>query len=773
MKLRRTWGVVLAVIMAVSLAVGSVSAATMNDIASHWAKDDIQYLVDKGIVEGYSDGSFRPDNKMTTCEALLFCSRTTGLSSTAKASIAADWNATLQSILPDTFYSWAADEMAVCLETGIISLAELQTLCNGDQLGKSITREETVRYLTRAMQLAPLAESLSSYDLTFVDTSAISPSLQRYVYVLSNYEIIKGNDKNYFLPADSLTRAEMATMLRRALDFMSEQGITVELSEYTTYAWTGGVITSVTDGSSDSTLLTLENEFSGEKTISVPSTAPIYQYNIPAASNNVLKEGQYVRVNFASASGGAVAGVRIGGTLTSYSGSVADIDTRTVSVSLSTGGVAQYNIDRFTEVKVGSTVGDYSLIDPDTDYANVVCQVDAMGHLAMLQLSGGTTRVEGIIGTTTTTTDGQSVQVTSKRGVTVRYTLTSDSTVTINGASGTFSSSYAGKYITLRISNDTGLVTTASIDTASQYIQGSLKSVSTSKSTVSVTNRSTGTSTTYDVNSSALYSYEDESCALKDLSTNTFVTVRLSGGEVMQIDSYKAASEVSGTITAIQYGTTTTIDVKTDDESVVSLTIDMTDLPDITRDDKSSTIDKLRTGDTVLVTLRYNQVTDIEATSQSANFTGTVTTITLTTEGVTMEVKLSSGETETYNLTSNISVTQGNSTVNIYSLKPNDKISMVINGGEINSIVIDKAAVSNSQISGTVLYTNTSSKTILLQVTDNTGSDSVVTVDASDAQYLTTSGGSFSFSKLVVGDEIQAYGSYDNATFVATMVVRL
>ena len=57
--------------------------------------------------------------------------------------------------------------MAVCLETGIISETELRSLAQADGLVKAISRETLAMYLVRAMQLEPLAKSLTSYPLSF------------------------------------------------------------------------------------------------------------------------------------------------------------------------------------------------------------------------------------------------------------------------------------------------------------------------------------------------------------------------------------------------------------------------------------------------------------------------------------------------------------------------------------------------------------------------------------------------------------------------------
>ena len=204
--------------MTLSLLVVPAAAVSFTDMTNHWAKDDVEYLATQGVVKGTSATTFAPDQKMTACEALLFCSRATGVDAIDKEAIAEDWEDELKEILPKEMYAWAAQEMAVCLETGIISETELRALSSAGGLVKSITRETLAMYLVRAMQLAPLAQSLTSYPMSFADTTSISASLQPYVYLLNMYGIVKGNELNRFLPQNSLTRAEMATMLRRAID---------------------------------------------------------------------------------------------------------------------------------------------------------------------------------------------------------------------------------------------------------------------------------------------------------------------------------------------------------------------------------------------------------------------------------------------------------------------------------------------------------------------------------------------------------------------------
>ncbi|MFQ9916694.1 MAG: S-layer homology domain-containing protein [Flavonifractor plautii] len=198
--------------------------------------------------------------------------------------------------------------------------------------------------LVRAMQLAPLAQSLTSYPMSFADTTSISASLQPYVYLLNMYGIVKGNELNRFLPQNSLTRAEMATMLRRAIDFMDERGIYAELPGYTDYDWVGGTIAAVSTGSSGITLLTLTSVVSGTRSISLPADAEIYENNM-LSSADTLKVGSYARVNLDRK--GTAESVRLGGAVTSIPAPSPAWSRTALTVTVN-GASKRLDIDRFT-----------------------------------------------------------------------------------------------------------------------------------------------------------------------------------------------------------------------------------------------------------------------------------------------------------------------------------------------------------------------------------------------------------------------------------------
>ena len=53
----------------------NTTAVDISDIASHWAKDEISAAANNGWINGYTDGTFRPNNKITRAEAMTLVNR--------------------------------------------------------------------------------------------------------------------------------------------------------------------------------------------------------------------------------------------------------------------------------------------------------------------------------------------------------------------------------------------------------------------------------------------------------------------------------------------------------------------------------------------------------------------------------------------------------------------------------------------------------------------------------------------------------------------------
>ncbi len=53
-------------------------------------------------------------------------------------------------------------------------------------------------------------------------------------------------------------------------------------------------------------------------------------------------------------------------------------------------------------------------------------------------------------------------------------------------------------------------------------------------------------------------------------------------------------------------------------------------------------------------------------------------------------MKLTDGSTASYTVSEGVSVTQNGTAVSLYTLKPNDAVAMVVSGGDVVSIEVDR-----------------------------------------------------------------------------------
>ena len=785
MKGKKLLSWVLTAALCLSMSVGSAMAASFPDADASgvWAVPFIEDVVKKGIFIGI-DGKFVPGRPITTSEVLTTCARI-AVDEATRTEIAADRAAQMKTLIGEDL-SWFRNSAAVCVEAGIVSYTELKELYQTKALTMNITKEDFSRYLVRAMQLEPMARNMTGYTLEFTDKKDITSGLEPYIYVLSMYGIVGGTDTGAFQPKSTVTRAVASKMLSVATDVMEENGTNVELPEYTDYYdWDSGTIISATAGNKGVIVLTVANGMTGTKSISLPAETPIYQ-NSMLADETWLKAGAYARVNLDSS--GAAISVRLSGSVKSYTGNVAAINDEAVMLSVN-GTTTTLNYDRFTDVKIGTKIGDRSLIDVDAGYTGATCVVDQLGHMVTLELTGGTREEVGLISSAEDiATGGANIVVSGFDGQLQRFTIPSGTAVTVNGLPASTLTSYKGSYVTLRVSNDNASnVISAAVDSSTKYVQGAIKGTGTDgdAKTVTLTDISTGKATTYKVSEKAAYTYQDAPTTYGALQKDYFVTVRILANELDTLWAYPGSSVTEGIVTGISFPTGTTkeiISVTKADGAVSNFEFDLSNkdsLPEIVRNGKSATIDKLRSGDVVKVTSRYNAVTRIDSTPQSANLTGTIKEKVETTTGVTITVEVdNNGGTKTYTVTSDVSVTRdgGKTTISMYDLRVGNHVAMVTSGDQMVSIDVDKTASTSNQLSGTIIYVNTSDKVITFRADDGTAGGKMVMVSVpSGTMIQDVSGGgssSVTLSKLQTGDTLEIYGSYSGDQFKANLIIK-
>ena len=112
MKAKKTISLVLCVIMIFALAVPAFAANSVkfSDVPDvYWAKDAIYLVADAGIVGGYADGTFRPENNITREQFAKVVANFMGYTEKAKLKFSdVDPNSNL------------APYVAMCVKAGVI-----------------------------------------------------------------------------------------------------------------------------------------------------------------------------------------------------------------------------------------------------------------------------------------------------------------------------------------------------------------------------------------------------------------------------------------------------------------------------------------------------------------------------------------------------------------------------------------------------------------------------------------------------------------------------
>lgn len=178
------------------------SQAIFSDIYGHWAANSIDVLYKKGVVSGFPDGTFRPEQPVTRAEFAKLLTEALGF----KASGNASFIDVLQS-------DWFAPYVNTAAIYGIV----LGNDKNEFVPNAYITREDACVMISRCIDKSVSSDA----QLGFSDKDEISPYAEDAIKLLYNEKIVTGVTASTFVPKGLTTRAQAVALLTRALDYIS------------------------------------------------------------------------------------------------------------------------------------------------------------------------------------------------------------------------------------------------------------------------------------------------------------------------------------------------------------------------------------------------------------------------------------------------------------------------------------------------------------------------------------------------------------------------
>ena len=178
-----------------------------TDIENHWAKDNILFVVSRGLLNGTSETTFSPNTGMTRGMFVTALGRLAGVDP-------ADYQSgKFTDVKADAYYApyvnWAA-------KTGIVSGTTDTTFAPDTNINREQMAVIMKNYAVKLGYTVPKALEA----VTFADNASISSWAKEAVKSMQQAGILAGKTNNRFDPAGTATRAEVATVLRRFVEIV-------------------------------------------------------------------------------------------------------------------------------------------------------------------------------------------------------------------------------------------------------------------------------------------------------------------------------------------------------------------------------------------------------------------------------------------------------------------------------------------------------------------------------------------------------------------------
>lgn len=185
----------IALVLLLSLTPSSL-AATFRDVPkTNSFYDEVNYLVQKGIITGFADGTFKPNQVVTRGQAAIMIGRALGLDGTRQNTVFSDVKKN----------NGASGYIQSAVEEGIIQGFEDGTF----RPNQTVTRGQMAIFITRAFDLD---------RRTFITFGDVSGNLEPYVEKVFCARIANGYSDNTFKPNKGVTRGEFSAFMARALE---------------------------------------------------------------------------------------------------------------------------------------------------------------------------------------------------------------------------------------------------------------------------------------------------------------------------------------------------------------------------------------------------------------------------------------------------------------------------------------------------------------------------------------------------------------------------
>lgn len=180
-----------------------------SDIKNHWGKDFIEQAVSAGIINGYPDGTFKPNLHLTRAQTASMIVRALGLKTS----------------LPAPFTDIEKYDEAIKAE---IAAAYQYNIIKGNN-GKfnpsdKVTRAQLALMIMRSYEFVKAEPYIATEIAPFTDIVRLDNETKKAISFLYEFGMASGADSK-FMPGDPATRVEATKILVNYNGVINEEGI--------------------------------------------------------------------------------------------------------------------------------------------------------------------------------------------------------------------------------------------------------------------------------------------------------------------------------------------------------------------------------------------------------------------------------------------------------------------------------------------------------------------------------------------------------------------
>lgn len=181
-------------------------APAFSDVKGHWAEESVRKAAEKGLIGGYADGTFRPNQPVTRKQMAVILWRMAGKPQPEAQAPFTDLEGCGQEF---------RDAIAWGHGKGLINGTTATTFSPD----AALTRQAAMKLLFgyAGGQAGPEALLYSTYDGTYTDSARISGAAREAVYWGVYNGILNGNGQT-LNPRGNVTRAQLSAILVRYLE---------------------------------------------------------------------------------------------------------------------------------------------------------------------------------------------------------------------------------------------------------------------------------------------------------------------------------------------------------------------------------------------------------------------------------------------------------------------------------------------------------------------------------------------------------------------------